>query len=288
MQRAILIIGCVLSVGLGWSGTLSAADAPRDLASETRAIFSAKCTNCHGPNLAKPKGRFGYVLDLARVAANREMIVPSAPEESELWDLVSHNEMPPPDSPTGPLSAAQKEVIRSWIAAGAPSSSPSTPPPTDQQTDEAASPPPTLWMLVSAKLGPLHVAVVHFPIALLIAAAVAEFWSALRGQRLPTPTVRFCILLGSVSALAAAGLGWLLAGNGYGAAMPQVLNLHRWIGTTTALWALGTMLLSEWEERRGVRTPWFRAWLFFGALLVAAAGHLGGVLVHGDQFFTGA
>jgi hypothetical protein len=63
--------------------------------------------------------------------------------------------------------------------------------------------------------------------------------------------------------------------------------LHRWIGTTTALWAIGTALLCEWEDRRGVRSQWFRACLLLGALLAAASGHLGGVLVHGENFLTG-
>jgi hypothetical protein len=90
------------------------------LAADTLTVFAAKCAHCHGPHLAKPKGRFGYVLDLARVAANREMVVPFSPDESELWQLIRRGEMPPEDSTTGALSAEQKEVIRAWIAAGAP------------------------------------------------------------------------------------------------------------------------------------------------------------------------
>src|SRR4051794_4981849 len=80
-----------------------------DLAADVRAVFSAKCAACHGPDLAKPKGRFGYVLDLGRVAGNREMVVPGAPDESELWELVRRGEMPPADSPGGPLIADQQE-----------------------------------------------------------------------------------------------------------------------------------------------------------------------------------
>jgi mono/diheme cytochrome c family protein len=93
------------------------------LAAKTLAVFSAKCAGCHGPNVPKPKGRFGYVLDLARVAANREMIVPFSPDESELWQLVRRGEMPPSDAPSTGLAADQKDVIRSWIAAGAPANS---------------------------------------------------------------------------------------------------------------------------------------------------------------------
>lgn len=99
-----------------------AVSAPQVLspADQARATFKAKCAGCHGPDLQKPKGRFGYVLDLGKIAANREMVVPGRPEQSELWELVEHNEMPPEDSPHGSLTPAQKETIRNWIAAGAP------------------------------------------------------------------------------------------------------------------------------------------------------------------------
>jgi uncharacterized membrane protein/mono/diheme cytochrome c family protein len=261
----------------------------RDLAAEVRSVFSAKCAGCHGPSLAKPKGRFGYVLDLARVAGNREMVVPSAPDESELWELVRRNEMPPDDSPSGPLTQEQKEVIRAWIKAGAPpavaGATRATSDPELQQGTAAASPQsPAVRAL--RWLGRFHILVVHFPIALLLAAAAGEVWFARGGNRTPAPAVRFCVLLGTAGAVAAAALGWLHAWAGNGAGAPAVLGLHRWLGTATAVWAVGTVLLSEWDEWRGTRSPWFRLSLLVGALLVGAAAHFGGVLVHGDDFLT--
>src|SRR5436853_2176291 len=107
-----------------WVLVASGAAPAGDLAADVRTVFAAKCAGCHGPDLAKPKGRFGYVLDLARVAGNREMVVPGAPDESELWELVHRGEMPPDDSPAGPLTADQKETVRAWIAAGAADASP--------------------------------------------------------------------------------------------------------------------------------------------------------------------
>src|SRR5947209_3599788 len=119
-----------------WVLVASGAAPAGDPAADVRAVFSAKCAGCHGPTLAKPKGRFGYVLDLARVAGNPEIVVPGAPGESELWELVRRGEMPPDDSPTGPLTADQKDTIRAWIAAGAPAGGA---PPAD-----AADAPPTV------------------------------------------------------------------------------------------------------------------------------------------------
>jgi hypothetical protein len=92
----------------------------RDYGKEVHAIFATKCASCHGPDLKRPEGRFGYVLDLARIASNPELVIPGHPSESELWALIEHDEMPPPDSPYGTLTPGQKKVIRDWIDEGAP------------------------------------------------------------------------------------------------------------------------------------------------------------------------
>jgi uncharacterized membrane protein/mono/diheme cytochrome c family protein len=291
MNRTIFAIVCTLVVVLGWPAATMAADGRRDLASAVLGIFSAKCAGCHGPNLAKPKGRFGYILDLGRVAGNPELVVPSSPDESELWEHVRRDEMPPDDAPTGPLSMEEKDLIRAWIAAGAPNVAPEQAteaplPEPDHPDDVLETSAPSFINHTVGRLGPFHVVAVHFPIALLIAAAVAELWAFCHGFRMPAPAVRFCVRFGAAGALAAAALGWLHASNGHGASMSQTLGLHRWIGSAAALWSIGTVLLSQWDEQRGVRSPWFRAWLLIGALLVAVAGHLGGILVHGEGFFS--
>jgi uncharacterized membrane protein len=157
----------------------------------------------------------------------------------------------------------------------------------DAASSADAASEPSLEKRILRGLGPFHLVVLHFPIALLIAAAVAELWYAQHGCRNPTSTVRFCVLLGAASAVIAATLGWIHAGNGHGAEAPALLRLHRWIGTIAAAWAVGTALISEWDERRGARSQWFRACLFFGALLVAVEGHFGGMLVHGEDFLNG-
>jgi uncharacterized membrane protein len=281
MNRLMFSVCSAWAVSACSSSAIAAEE--RNVASEVRSVFAAKCAGCHGPNLAKPRGRFGYVLDLARIAGNREMVVPSSPDESELWELVHRGEMPPEESPAGPLTELEKETIHAWIAAGAPSDSivsvGANPPET-----APASAPPSLWRSVLRRVGPLHLIAVHFPIALLIAAAGAEFRSLIQGSRVPTTVVRYCVLLGGVGAVATASLGWIHAANGHGLGAPQVLSLHRLIGTFAAAWAVGTVLVSESDDHRGVRSSWFRVALFLGAILVAIAGHFGGTLVHGDGF----
>jgi hypothetical protein len=45
-------------------------------------------------------------------------------------------------------------------------------------------------------------------------------------------------------------------------------------------------LLSGIDARRQQRSWLFRGLLWIGAMLVGAAGHFGGLLVHGEDFFT--
>jgi mono/diheme cytochrome c family protein len=287
MNRYILG-GCFVFVACFALSSVAYANDDVDLATQTWSIFAAKCANCHGPNLTKPKGRFGYVLDLARVAANREMIVPGSPDESELWELVNRGDMPPADSPTGSLTPKQKAVIHDWITAGAPPADIAETKSLSALEQEPKRGPetqqPSFLTRTLGRLGAFHLLVIHFPIALLVAATVRELWGAWQGERRPSPTVRFCVILGAISAVVAAVLGWLHAWNGFGAAMPQPLLLHRWLGTGAALWAVGTAACSEIESRRSARSNWFRVWLLIGCAQVAVAAHLGGILVHGEDF----
>src|SRR5258708_38601184 len=163
MNRIHLSLCSVFAVGV-WLGptAMSALAGERDLASEVHSVFAAKCAGCHGSNLARPKGRFGYVLDLARVARDPEKVVPSSPDESELWELVRRGEMPPEESPAGPLSAAQKATIRAWIAAGAPTveskAAGTIALPDDQPAlHEPGRPAPSYFPLLSPRLRPLPI-----------------------------------------------------------------------------------------------------------------------------------
>jgi uncharacterized membrane protein len=152
---------------------------------------------------------------------------------------------------------------------------------------EEEPPPPSTLERLLAWLGKFHILVVHFPIALLTAAAAGEAWCLLRRRREPWPPVGFCVLLGTAGAVCAAALGWLHAeAGGYGLGSPALLALHRWAGTVTAAWCVGVALLCERDARRGVRGWAFRVALWVGAALVGAAAHLGGSLVHGEDFFA--
>jgi uncharacterized membrane protein len=264
-----------------------------DLVAEVRSILSAKCAACHGVRLTRPKGKFGHVDDLKRLAGDANFVVPLRPDESKLWQVIRDNEMPPKRSKAGPLSVGQKQSIRAWIEAGAKSGAEAeasvvAKPAHDAETEamaKAAELPYFEHLLTW--LGKFHMVVVHFPIALLIVAAIGELWACCCGIRLPTPAVRFCVLCAAAGAVAATGLGWLHAAySDYAASSSPALFLHRWTGTTAGAVALAVALLSERDARRGKRSSSFRIVLFAGALLVAVAAHLGGTLVYGENFFN--
>lgn len=271
------------------------AAAPPNIADEVRGVFALKCAGCHGPDLPKPKGRFGYVLDLRRVAENPEMVIPLRPTESELWVLVQRDEMPPPDSPHGPLTQEQKEIIRAWIAAGAPDASPvaqDSHPSIGSELMSGSEPiDGTSLEFFSADrllrwLGKFHLLLLHFPIALIVAAGVGEMLSVWQRRPLPSESVRLCLWLAALGAVPTAALGWLYAAAGNGLSSPQLLMAHRWFGTAAAVWMVITAVCAQRDARLGVRSRsvWFL--LMFGILITTITAHLGGLLDHGEDFFN--
>jgi uncharacterized membrane protein len=213
------------------------------------------------------------------------MVIPSRPDESELWQLVRHGEMPPPDAPSGALTATDKEAIRAWIEAGAPAEDGPPASPTAPPRDTAEPPHPSPAARALGWLGKFHLLLVHFPIALLAAAGLAELWSLRRGQGNPSLPARFCLCLGAAAALPTVALGFVHALGGSGAGAPGLLALHRWVGTATGVVAVAAAALSERDARRGIRSRCALLVTFVAVLLVALAGHFGGLLTHGRDFF---
>lgn len=295
MRLKMMAVFWVLTLCRGGASSAGELD-PNELPSRVRSIFLAKCSECHGRGLSRPRAAL-YLHELGQLAANPEWVVPHEPEKSYLWTLIRNDDMPAKGAKAGPLNAEEKETIRAWIAAGAPVPSSSASPPVstssasrpleiaDAVTHAPPPTPPSMTTRLLAWIGKFHILVIHFPIALFAAAALAEAIAAWRGSRTPSPAVRFCIRLGTTSAIAAVALGWLHADvGGFGSASMSLLALHRWLGTTGGLWATAIALASERDCRRGKRSVRFRVLLWSGALLVAATAHFGGLMVHGNSF----
>ena len=101
MKRLLALLACV-------AAPLAAAD----FESEVRPLLEAQCLQCH--SAANPLG--GVRVDTAEAVA--KLIVKGKPDESLLYTSLEPDDdkvMPP----MGALSAAQRGVVRDWIAAGA-------------------------------------------------------------------------------------------------------------------------------------------------------------------------
>jgi uncharacterized membrane protein len=294
MQRSFLFT-LIFIVCLG-PAVRAESEGQGDRAIAVRAVFRARCEGCHGAHLTRPQGRFGYVLDLKRLARNPEMVVAGKPDESELFKIIRDNEMPPRTA----LNGEQKETVRAWILAGAPPLPPDFKESADTSAGAAYSddiPQVVAFGVreggagtsaafsdgvrrVLADAGRFHLLVLHFPIALLVVAAVAELWASGRKQMVPSPGVRLCLLSGAATAVVAAALGWCYAAVGHGADAPDSLFWHRWLGTAAAGWSVVAALVMERDVRRGKRGSLGQLTVLFGATLVGVAAYFGGELVH--------
>ncbi len=95
----------------------SAIDYNRDI----RPILSDHCFACHGPD--KHQRKADLRLDIRENAIELEAIVPGKPEESEVVSRLFEtdpDEIMPPSKMNKPLTAAQKDLLKRWVAAGAP------------------------------------------------------------------------------------------------------------------------------------------------------------------------
>jgi len=133
-------------------------------------------------------------------------------------------------------------------------------------------------------VGRLHPLLIHFPIGLLILAALLEAASAaVRPLRPLRRATGFVLLLGAASAAVAAAAGLLLGrAGGYEAAL---LASHRRLGIGVAVAAaLVALLHRQAERRRSVAARrGYRVLLGTTVVLLFAAGYQGGSLAHGTE-----
>jgi mono/diheme cytochrome c family protein/uncharacterized membrane protein len=269
---------------------LSAAPSPAaskqekvEIATRVHQIFEAKCADCHGSHLPKPKGKFGYVLDIGRVGLNPKYVVAGNVTDSELFQMVKNNEMPGEDADVPPLTPEELKTVARWIELGAPGETAKNSTPIAAATTTEA-PSVGFGQRLLRWFGKFHSASTHFPVALLLIAVLAEIgaWWLRRPEW--TLLVRFLVVIGALSSIPTATLGWLVDFPvTSGSSLGTVYNVHKWIGTATAVWAVVCAVLlcmNECAEGSPERRR-FRGALMLGALLISVTGFLGGALVAG-------
>ena len=132
--------------------------------------------------------------------------------------------------------------------------------------------------------GRLHPLLLHFPIALLVFAAVAEVAAMLTKHPAWHVAAIVNLRVGAALAVVTAITGWLMASTLDAGDVPA-LEWHRWIGVVTTVAVIGAALATAGDSRQSPRLRWlYRIALFWAAVLVAVTGHLGAKLVWGADF----
>jgi hypothetical protein len=87
---------------------------------QVKPLLANHCFRCHGPDEKTRKGKLR--LDVAEEAFAKEAWKSGHPESSEaikrLFSADEEEVMPPPDEPT-PMTAEEREVLKTWVAQGA-------------------------------------------------------------------------------------------------------------------------------------------------------------------------
>ena len=271
-----------------------------DLAKEAAAVIEARCARCHGEGSEDQKA-MRYWADAHDLTASLEvefLLAAGDPGASDLWLVMEEGSMPPADSPEAPMPAEEVQLVQRWIEAGAvpPAAQPESPQEPETQAAEGQAEPEQAATAVETEdpgspSGRLHPLLVHFPIALLTAALLAELLSILRLGQL-RGTVRFCIWTGFLGAFAASWLGWSLADlqNPSGSRF-DLTEKHRWYAVATLAAAFLSLIAVELRHRRespGLLGRLAPLLLLLTGFLVSWAGHLGGKLSYGRDWLQGA
>lgn len=149
MLRCLSYLAVLLSLYFSAACGNAFAEAPVSFTKQIEPILRAKCQGCHQP--AKAQG--GYVLTefdklLTAGESGQHAIVPGKPDESELIRQIAIVDgkaaMP---KQAAPLSAADIELIRKWIAEGAVNDSKPTGPKFNAQNPPTYTRPPVITTL---------------------------------------------------------------------------------------------------------------------------------------------
>lgn len=135
--------------------------------------------------------------------------------------------------------------------------------------------------------GRLHPVTIHFPIALLLMAAVFEGLNVLRADVGLRRAAVLCLWFGTLGALVAGGTGWVH--ESLEPSREADVELHRWLGVAVASFALMTSVVAviALGARKGARSVrLFRIGLVLTAVLVGGTGKIGGEMVWGSDWYA--
>jgi uncharacterized membrane protein len=136
-------------------------------------------------------------------------------------------------------------------------------------------------------MGQFHPMVVHFPVALTMAAALAEALFLAFHRPTFEAAGRFLSVLAAPAAMVAVTLGGMAAASHeFPAEMLPTLGRHRALALTTTVLLISALVTSELGRRGRPRLLLaYRLLIFAAALTVGVTGYFGGDLVYGPGHY---
>jgi uncharacterized membrane protein len=136
--------------------------------------------------------------------------------------------------------------------------------------------------------GKAHPAVSHFPIALLIAALLAELIAWWRASVRFHSASRYCLFLGTAGSIFATLSGFPFETIMFLSSRPPLLLHHRLWAYSVVLTAIITciliLIIGKRITRRGLRVIYILLLIILTTLIIIT-GHTGGKMVYGEDFF---
>ena len=266
--RWLLLVSLVALLPAAEQGNVRSDFAEKFFRERVQPVFVEHCYECHGNGKHKGGLSMATLPDFLHGSNEAIVLVPGDVHRSPLitairWEADdSELNMPPKTK----LPAEAIADLTRWVEMGAPW-------PTNELPTAAATSPSA--PLQPPLIGRLHPVVVHFPIACLLLAVLAETLVLLRGAQW-RPVTSFLVLIGAAAAATAVLTGTWLATD-----ETAELKRHQLLGWITLVGALVSSGLL-WVDKRWI----LRIALVLTAAAAGLTGHLGGVMVYGKDWFN--
>ncbi|MGA2266327.1 MAG: DUF2231 domain-containing protein [Phycisphaerae bacterium] len=139
-------------------------------------------------------------------------------------------------------------------------------------------------------LGKLHLLVLHFPIALVLAAALADVLWLWRRKTFFGEAGFYCLLVGAISAVPTMAAGLMLISTmSLSGQIAQLGEVHESLGiiTTTVVLLTAGLRVALRNRLSGLWGWAYGVLMLASVVLITLTGHYGGLLAFGPDYLSG-